>query len=784
MAWSLAARRPLTAIVVVAAVAAVAVTTMPGGGAAPDRSPVRRVLVLSLPGTTWDALSRARMPHLDALLAEAAVGSTSVRAIEKTTRPGDGYVTIGAGTAAAGVKRVEGLAFDAGEPGPGGAELASFHPGPPVAGPPGSVVATGGAELSRDARRRHRGAEVGALGEALGRAGVARAVVANADTAAGEPGVPNDTGVGVVVDGDGRPPPANATSSLGTGPFDPSAYHREAAWALADRAGVVPAGEVGRGLLRSGETGLTLDHDAVVRAFRHAWDGSDRAVVLVEASDLARLHLSHRDVPSRYFPDPQTQRRALESTDELVGRLLEGVDLRRDAVIVTAPSDPWDGVHLTVAALRAPGVRRGLLDSATTRRAGYVTLPDLAPTVLDLLGVARPDSMEGRPYEVRARSWARAPVARFVEADREARFRDRMLGPVAGTYVTLEIVLSLIVAFVLARCPKRRRLRQALNGVGLWLLAVVPLTFLGAVLDLDTTGPYLLLVMGGGAVLAAAAAALSGPMRPLAALLGLLLALQVGDVVTGAHLQISTVFGYSPTVGGRFAGFGNLAFGQVAAGSILLAGILTHMIGGRPGVRVGLAVLGVALVADGMPFWGSDVGGVLASVPAFSLVALGVSGRTVSPRKLVALAAGAVAAVVGLGFLDLLRPAASRTHLGRLFEQIGHDGLRPFTDAVQRKIATNLSVIPTSIWIPLVPSVLAFYAWLAYGSSPRLEAIRFRAPEMRPAFVGLLVAAVLGMALNDSGIAVPAMMLGVLNPVLVRLALASDDRDLSPGHRR
>jgi hypothetical protein len=46
---------------------------------------------------------------------------------------------------------------------------------------------------------------------------------------------------------------------------------------------------------------------------------------------------------------------------------------------------------------------------------------------------------------------------------------------------------------------------------------------------------------------------------------------------------------------------------------------------------------------------------------------------------------------------------------------------------------------------------------------------------MRPALVGLLVAAVLGMALNDSGIAVPAMMLGVLNPVLVRLALHTDE---------
>src|SRR5581483_4657652 len=233
------------------------------------------------------------------------------------------------------------------------------------------------------------------------------------------------------------------------------------------------------------------------------------------------------------------------------------------------------------------------------------------------------------------------PVARFVEADRESRFRDRMVGPVAGIYVAIEILLSLVVGFVLARLPGRRNLRSALNFIGLWLLAVVPLTFFGAVLDLDTVGPYLALVIGGGVLLAAAALTLRGTMRPLVALLGLLVTMHVVDVVTGGHLQINTVFGYSPTVGGRFAGFGNLTYGQVAAAAVLLAGLL-------------------------------------ASVPAFALVVLGLSGIRISWRRVAELAAAAAAAVLALGLLDLLRPAGERTHLGRLFEQIGHQGLRPF----------------------------------------------------------------------------------------------------------
>ena len=482
-------------------------------------------------------------------------------------------------------------------------------------------------------------------------------------------------------------------------------------------------------------------------------------------------------------------RAALERADALVGRMLAEVDPDRDAVVVVAPSDPGDGVHLTVAALRAPGVAPGLLNSASTRRAGFVMQTDLAPTVLARFGIGRPDSMEGRAYEVEGPYRADRSLPRFVEADREARFRDRMFAPVAATYVTLEILLSLAAALALAltRGPIRPGLRRGLSFVALCLMAVVPVTFLSAVLDIATAGPYLLFVIGGAAALAGVTAALTrvvvgagrgasprARLWPMAALLGLLLALQIGDVMTGSHLQIATVFGYSPTVGGRFAGFGNLSFGQVATAAILLAGILAHLLGRRWGVRAALAVLAVTLVADGMPIWGSDVGGVLAAVPAFSLVALRLTGRRVSVRRFLALGGGAVAAVVAFGLLDLSRPAPQRTHLGRLLEQMGQDGLGPLTDAIIRKIGANLAVLPTSVWVPLVPSVLAFLAWLAWGKSPRLEMLRARAPELQPAFVGVLVAAALGFALNDSGIAVPAMMLGVLNPVLVYLTVHWD----------
>jgi hypothetical protein len=720
------------------AVVVVAGCIWPASAGAADQ-PVQRVLLLSLPGATWADLTPSATPNLHRLVRASAVASLSVRTIRRHTRTGDGYATLGAGTASAGVLPVENLAFAPGEPFEDGTAAEAFvrRTG---ARAEGAVLSMAGGALAADAARRHRGAEIGALGLALARGGVGRAVVANADTSLTRRGL--------------------------------ATYHREAALALADPAGMVSGGEVGRSLLRAdpgAAFGVSLDPAAVDAAFTAAWRG--RAVVLVEASDLARAHAYQplaRRARYRTLVD-----RALASTDALVGRLLARVDPATDAVVVVTPSNPGSAIHLGAAALSAPGVRPGLLRSAFTRRSGFVTLPDVGPTVLSLLGLPRPDSMEGRPFEVgRTGAWS---LTSLVHADRDSRFRDRLVGPVAIIFVVGQVLLAVSAAVALNRGNGRGR--RLVSGGALGLLAMLPASYLTRLLPAAEWGvaAYAAVVAAGSVALAFAADRIgrrwSPILGPLALLLGLGLGLHIADVVTGSHLQISAVFGYSPTVGGRFSGFGNLAFAQLAASAALLAGVMAHALGGRRGAMAGVAILLAAVLADGMPVWGSDVGGVLSAVPAFSVIAFGLLGWRMSARTVAGLAGGTVGALGIFTALDLARAPGQRTHLGRLFEQISEQGWGPLGDAIERKAEANLAVLPQSVWVPLVPATLAFLAYLAWGSSDRLSTIRSNAPELRPALVGVLVAGALGFALNDSGIAVPGMMLGVVNPVFVYLSL-------------
>lgn len=305
------------------------------------------------------------------------------------------------------------------------------------------------------------------------------------------------------------------------------------------------------------------------------------------------------------------------------------------------------------------------------------------------------------------------------------------------------------------------------------MLSYLPATYLAGLVSFHDTAPLAYWAFVGGlAATASVLAVVIGRRRvldPLLLCLGLVFGLLAADMVMGAPLQLNTVFGYSPTVGGRFAGMGNLAYGQFAAAAFLLCGLLTRRLSGRSfGTAIAFSVLVVAIVIDGMPFWGSDVGGVLAFVPAMGVTAARLLGHRVRWRS-VALWATASAVVVGFfAALDLSRPADRRTHLGRLVEAVADQGIGAFETVVTRKLGANLAVITSSVWTAMVPIGLACIVYLLWRAPGHVRSIR---DTIQESLAGLVVVGFLGFALNDSGIAVPGLMLGVVNASLVYLTV-------------
>ena len=715
---------------------------------------VRRFLIVTYPHTTWDRVRELAPPNLLALLEQGAVASVSLRTIGPVTTAGEAYVTMGAGNRAGVEDGIAGLALPPPAAYEGDAAVQVFERRCGCSSEKATVLHVGMPRVNRLNERLLYDAEPGALAEALREEGRRTGVVANADQEFG--------GVG-----DG--------------------VHREAALAMVDELGRVPYGAVGPQLVvkdPQAPFGVRMDQEPMADAVRAAWDGAD--VVLLEMSDLARVEAY---IPVASEEAIETERaHAMHRADDLLDVVLRDIDLERDRVLVLGPTGPRGRAQLGIAALIGKGFEPGEARSATTRRPGYVSLPDIGPTVLDAFGIEAPGAMTGNAITSAGGGTPSDATLAGLEYDNEvARFRDRATGPISATFVIFQVLTYGAAALALTRW---RRMRGWVAFAALITLAQPSLAFASRLVPYQnlTIVGYVVAFFLAGALLATLATAVGrvaerrmGPAGPMVApllLVGLTLAVLLVDALVGSPLQINTVFGYSPTVAGRFAGWGNLAFALVASASIVVAtglwgiGVLEGK--GRRTAIVA-AILAVVVVVDGLPFLGSDVGGVLALVPAAAVVVLLLSGRSVSFRRLVMIGIGTIALLSVFAAVDLSRPKESRTHLGRIAAKVIDADGGGLATIVARKVNANISILTSSIWTWVIPVAILFFSFLVWRRTGLLRALEERVPGLRTGLIGALVAGALGFALNDSGVAVPAMMLAVVLPYVTYLVVRTTE---------
>jgi hypothetical protein len=720
-----------------------------GVPAKPIRPPraIARVLVVSVPAVGWADVRREHARNLERLLGQSAVANMTVRS--GGGGPAASYLTLGAGKRSMGTGTAsDGMAFGVHD------RFGASTAGEAYSRRTGRRAGAGLVDLGINAIQNINDAEpggtsVGALGSALRAGGYRTAVIGNPDGSTPDDGLPR--------------------------------VRRYAIGGLMTASGRVSDGRVDDGLLvpdGSAPFGVRLDDGAVVAAFREVWTGLTRGVVMVEASDM------NRAVAARSLMTPsqgdKSYAAALRRSDALVGQLLAAVDPGRDAVVVVSPAGSPTTRGLTVVGVRAPGVAPGVMKSGSTRRKGFVLLADVAPTILQLAHLPRPKSMNGRPFsETSGHATAAQRAGRLRSATDAALFRDRLLKPV--TYLTTAVAAAVALAAVLAWETRRRWAWRGIARFGAsWLLAFVPAVYVARLFAFHRAGngPYYLFVVGLAVAFALVyeVAGSRDPITPTILGLGGIVMVIVLDLLTGARLQLSSPFGYTPTIGVRFSGIGNVAYSFFAASAVLLAGLLAHRVGGRRGAWVAVAVMAVALIADAAPMLGGDVGGALSMTPAFLVAALLLFGARIRLRAVIAAVAAAAVAVVVMSAIDLARPAKDRTHLGRLLTNTQQRGPGELTGVIHRKLDANLHTWSTSPWRVMFAIGVLFVIYLAWRRRSQVRVLLGRVPELRAALIGFAIVIVLGYALNDSGVAIPAVMFVVLISALVGLMMRGLDQ--------
>ena len=709
----------------------------------PSEVEASKVVLFGIPRLSWDDVGTGRMPTFDRLVSEGAIAATSVRTLSGRPNTTEGYATLGAGTRVL-AEDLGGFAFDAQATLEGGsaAEALERRNGVEVEG---DVVVVGAPATRKLNAGRHLSSSPGALGDALHRAGRRTAVIGNADTGS----------------------PLGERSSL----------LRPAAIAVMDSTGAVDAGSVGRDLLqpeREAPFGYTANDANVLSHLAGALERVD--VVLVDPGELDRA-AEFEAVASAAVAD-EVRARALRETDELLADVVRA--LPDDALLVVVSVVPPDAEwHLTPTVLHGRNVPHGYLHSPSTRRGGVVTLTDVAPTVLAALDVPVPSGMIGHPLRFRP---GPIDVDRFRTLDRDAAYREGIYLPLTLTYIVVQAVLYLVAIVAFARLGGAGRLGGPLRAMVLGVAAYPLATFVfRAIPDVAALGVGGVAVLVGliVAIVALAGRARRHPLSPLSWILGATVAVLALDVATGARLQTSSLLGYSLHTAARFTGFGNTAFATLAATTVLLGAIHVAFAPRRREAVFAVACLfAFVVVIDGAPALGSDVGGILTLVPVFGLTLLVLSGRRVTTRALVVAGVVTVVALALATGIDLLRPADTRTHLGRLVGDVGSDGWGAFTTTVERKLAVNFRTY-RSPWSWTVV-IIALYMLYVLGWARGWRQLLPPRSALRAGVVGTLAAGLLGYAVNDSGVVVTAVVFVYLGPFLTLLALLRERDEALP----
>lgn len=306
--------------------------------------------------------------------------------------------------------------------------------------------------------------------------------------------------------------------------------------------------------------------------------------------------------------------------------------------------------------------------------------------------------------------------------------------------------------------------------------------------------------------------ALPSPPRNGTSLTALLVAAAIPltwlvDAAAGTPLAFNNPLGMNAVVAGRFYGVSNTAFALVAGALVVvIASAWVALGGGRRSALLVTALLGgAALLVDGAPQLGADVGGALTLVPTLAFLAAGLAGLRLSWRRWLAIGAATVLVVGGFAVVDLLRPGEP-THLGRFARQVA-DGsaagvlgrkayalVGPFVTKpiMAAALACAVVIVAAALWwgrrqVRAWRNGTSPYAWLAptaHGDNPRMggqesgSPTRGMSPSARwvtTALKSLGVLTLVAVLVNDSGVTMAGFILAAAAPALLALTLAGSE---------
>ena len=409
--------------------------------------------------------------------------------------------------------------------------------------------------------------------------------------------------------------------------------------------------------------------------------------------------------------------------------------------------------------------KKGLLESATTRRGGIIANLDLGVDILNEFGLKN-EAMIGRALN----SIEKDDNIDFLSGEYKKivsinNIRSTVVNTFVGIVSTSWVIAMLALLFK-DKLPHKEKVFIVLKEL-IKLGLIMPLTLLlSPIFNFKSQ-----LGLVSGVVIMTIILYLSGrilfknnDIKQMGYYALLTILLIVIDSVIGTQFMKNCIMSYDAIVGARYYGIGNEYEGVTIASAIFALSVLLNYKKMPKWLAIVLSV--IILITSAFPSMGANVGGAISECVAYLLFIMLIFDIKLDLKKIMILGLAAVVLVLIFAGLDLVLGIES--HLGVFTQQILQEGPQAIFNTFGRKISMNLKLAKSSVWVNILLVGIAVIGIFIFRPSKHMKNISNKYPMIFKGFIASMVGCLITLLVNESGIVAAATAsIYILIPILI-----------------
>lgn len=414
--------------------------------------------------------------------------------------------------------------------------------------------------------------------------------------------------------------------------------------------------------------------------------------------------------------------------------------------------------------IKLSGEGKGILSSSTTRRDGIIANLDLGVDILNEYDLNN-ESMVGRVLKLEETEDNTDFLLHELE---KISSISQARSNIVNTFVIIiasSWVIAMLAVFARNKIPYKEKVFTVLKEL-IKLGIIMPLAFLLApIVNYRTefsVGTAIIMVTL--ILYIIGKIAFKDDIKNMGFFSLITIVLIAVDSVFGTYLMQNNIMSYDAMIGARYYGVGNEYEGITIASAVFAFAVLLEY--KKIPRWLSIVSLFVILITSAHPAMGANVGGAISESVAYLLFIMLIFDVKLDFKKVMLLGVSAVIVVAIFAGIDLV--SGNQSHLGAFVNQILVEGPSAIFNTFGRKIAMNVKLAQTSVWVNILLAGIAIIGTLIFRPSEHFKRVASKYPIIFKGFIASVIGCLVTLLVNDSGIvAASTASIYILIPIII-----------------